>query len=272
MPAPSPLTLARRTWRRWRDEHATRQGAGLAFYALFSVAPAVMVTTWVLDPAVDPWALLLPSPLVDTTHELVARTQEAAGKRWIVLAAFALVYAPVRGLMQLQATLNELWGIRAVRGPGPSEIVRRKLLALSSVAGTLALLFGSAMVSGVVAKVLFLGDRLNAWVLITLLVGAVFRTLPDARVAWRDVLVGAAVTAALLLVGREALGAYLQTTTRTLAFGAAGPVVAILLFTYYSAQVLLFGASFTWALADEAGRPIAPGPDAVRLVKTRLPD
>ncbi len=263
-------TLARRTWRRWRDEHATRQGAGLAFYALFSIAPAVMVSTWALDPAADPWALLLPAPLVDTTHAIVETTREAASTRWVVLAAFALVYAPVRGLMQLQATLNELWGIRAVRGPGPAEVVRRKLVALGSVAGTLLLLFGSAMVSGVVARLGVLGERANAWILMTLLVGAVFRTLPDARVAWRDVLVGAATTSGMLLAGRELLAFYLETTTRTMAFGAAGPVVAILLFTYYSAQALLFGASFTWVLADEGGRPIAPGPDAVRLVKTRV--
>lgn len=275
--------LARRTWRKWRDEHATRQGAGLAFYALFSLAPAVMVTTWALDPSAtgNLWLYLMPAPLLDTTEELVASTQRATQTRWFVLAVFSLIYGPLRGFLQLQATLNELWGIRAVRGPGPVEIVRRKLLAFASVGLTVVLLFGGALVSGLLAKLggsaarilpdggllLGLGHRVYPVLLITLLVTAIYRTLPDARVAWRDALLGGLFTALLWMVGREILTMYLQATTRTLSFGPAAPVVAILLFTYYSAQVLLFGASFAWVIADASGRPIEPGVGAVRLTK-----
>jgi membrane protein len=284
--------ILRTTWRKWRDDQATRQGAGLAFYALFSIAPVLVLVTWIASPFFGEYVIvdhrefqlgaLMPPEMVQTTEEMISSA--SGSKRSLFVAMLVMLYAPYRGFTQLQSTLNDTWGVRAVRGPGPLNMIRRKGMAFASVALTAALLFVSVLVNGVLLTVSAQAtqhfevpvwlEMMSGWftsfVLIFMLLVVIYKTLPDVTIAWRNVFIGAIFTTALLVIGQELIAVYLQGSNRVMLFGAAGSIVAILLFTYYSAQVLLFGASFTYVYANESGAPIEPSVGAVKIVKTPI--
>src|SRR5205807_5626110 len=109
-----------------------------------------------------------------------------------------------------------------------------------------------------------------SFVFCTVLFALIYKVLPDVRIAWRDVWVGAAFTALLFTAGKYLLGLYLGRSGTTSAFGAAASLVVILLWVYYSAQILLFGAEFTRAFADRFGSPVSPTRNAVRMTPEQL--
>lgn len=281
--------VLRLTWRKWRDDGAVRQGAALAYYALFCAVPLGVVLhragTRLLGPeAFDAFlesqlGIVLPAALVGTTRDLVTGSSTSGP----VLALLFGLYAGMRGLLHLQSTLNELWGVRAVRGPGPVEMVRRKLWAFASAGGTAVLLLGALLADRLLEQatlrhaplhpgVGWLTDSATNLVLLTVLLLVVWRTLADVEISWVNALLGASVTALGLVAGREAIAAYLATSGRPDAFGAAGPVVALMLYAYYAAQVLLGGVCFTWVVAERRGDPILPNRRATRVVRVRVDD
>lgn len=285
--------LLRKTWRKWRDEQSSRQGAALAFYGMFSLAPMLLLWTWAMDPFLGDLALvdlrsaqlgaMMPDALVASTEILVDNIDDVGKKSSVVLALFALIYAPTRGFLQLQGTLNQMWGVLAVRGPGPLNMLRRKGWAMLSVGSTFALISGTLVLNGLWLTasnraeglwdlpgwVLFATDGMGATTLLFLCVVAVFKTLPDVEIRWKTVLVGSFATTSLLVFGRFVVTAYLLNSSRALAFGAASSIIALMLFAYYAAQMLLLGAAFTCEYAAACGDPIRPGPGAVRVERVR---
>jgi membrane protein len=104
-----------------------------------------------------------------------------------------------------------------------------------------------------------------SWAFLTLAIALVYRILPDAKIAWRDVWVGAGVSALLFLLGNHLIGWYLAATSVTSVYGAAGSIVIVLLWVYYSSQVVLFGAEFTRVYAKHRGSPLEPQENAMRI-------
>jgi membrane protein len=210
-----------------------------------------------------------------------ARTGFAAGAAGVVMS----LYGGSRGFFHLQATLNQIWGVRAVRGPGVLEIVRHKLLAFASVALCGSLLLASTGVSiafHVVARhaaqrlsmgfwMLRVGEELSTYAFVVLLLMVVYKTLPDVRIRWRDVLVGAAVSAVLFVLGKHLVSLYLRHVTVASSFGAASALAALMIYFQYMSQVLLFGAEFTFVFARMQGRPIEPGANAARVMRITVP-
>lgn len=280
--------ILRATWRKWRDDGAVRQGAALAFYGLFSLVPlgvvAHRVGARVVGPdAVEAWlanrlGVVLPEALVGTTADLM---QAEASTSAPVLAFVFACYAGMRGLLHLQATLNELWGVRAIRGPGPVEMIRRKLWAFAS-AGATALLLAVALLADRAVElaaarhlalspaVRWFADGGGHLAVVTILLVVVWRLLADVEISWTNALVGAGCTATGLVAGREAIAAYLDASGRADVFGPAGPVVTVLLYAYYAAQVMLAGVCLTWVVAERRGDPIVPNLRAARVVKVRV--
>jgi membrane protein len=288
--------LLRETFREWRDDRATLQGAALAFYALFSSAPLLIVATAVLGLIFGQEAAerKLAEELVALTTPEVARAVQAlvadAGRAGTGFAAGAAgvgmsLYGASRGFFHLQATLNQIWGVQAVRGPGVVEIVRRKLLAFASVAlcGALLLVSTGASIGFHVAarhaaqrlslgfRMLRLGEEMSTYGFVVLLLMVVYKTLPDVRIRWRDVLVGAAVSAALFVLGKHLVSFYLRHVSVGSSFGAASALAAVMIYYQYMAQVLLFGAEFTYVFARMQGRPIEPGAYAARVMRITVP-
>lgn len=289
-------TLLSETFREWRNDRATLQGAALAFYALFSAAPLLVVATavvgWLLGPEAAAEKLdrelrtLLSPEIAAAVRVLVDGADHHRGPGWAAgsLGLLASLYGGARGFLHLQATLNQVWGVRAIRGPGMVEVVRRKLLAFASVA-----LCGLLLLASLVATIVFhalasrasealqpgwllarIGEEGSTLGIVTVLLCVVYKTLPDVRIQWRDVVVGAGVSAALFVGGKHGIAYYLRTVGAGSTFGAASALAAMLLYTQYVAQVLLFGAEFTFVFARWRGQPILPGVGAARVVRTTV--
>ena len=187
------------------------------------------------------------------------------------IVGIAMLVMGALGLFaQLQDALNTIWEVQPKPGRGMATFFRDRLLSLSMVLGTAFLLLASLVVSAALAA---LGRLLGDWgttivaqslnvgvslIVIMMLFAMIYRVLPDAEIAWRDVWFGAAFTTILFTAGKFVIGFYLGQTGTASAYGAAGSLAALLVWLYYSAQIFLFGAELTKAYADRNGSHIVP--------------
>ena len=288
------LRLLWETLLEWQQDNATRQGAALAFYALFACAPLLLVATAVASAFVGEQTageqlgvqlrVLATDELAQTIQALMqnSATHRSSGLAAGTLGVVTTLVAGANGMFQLQSTLNLIWGVRANKRGSVIEVVRSHLLAfasvitcglllLASVLGTMALRTLAQRAAETLPAhwaLLRASQELGGFLLAMLLISIVFKTLSDARPSWRDVLVGAAVSSALFLLGKHGIAWYLREVSASSVFGAAGAVIAVLIYAYYTAQVLLFGAEFSFVLARHLGEPIGPGPNAIRVERT----
>lgn len=268
---------------------APRKSAALSFYALFSLAPLVTVVLLVVGVLVDEatartaFASQLGALIgADSAQALLAVADASARERRGVLASVAAVATTLVGattvFAELKDSLDEIWHVTAVPRKRWWELVRARLLSFGLILAVGFLLLVSLLVSTVLATV---GSHLGTWLqglawiaetlnvaaallAVTLLFAAIFKLLPDARLAWRDVWTGAAVTAVLFTVGKTLIGLYLGATAAKSAFGAAGSLVVVVVWVYYSSWILFFGAEITreFALRHGSLRAIERSPDA----------
>lgn len=204
----------------------------------------------------------------------------SGGPLMTILSVLALLFGATGAFAQLQAALNKAWDVR--KDPEKSGIVTlllKRALSLGMILVIAFLLLVSLVISallsraggwlagllpGAVGQVTLRAIDLGlSLVVITALFAAMFKVLPDARIAWRDVWGGALVTAALFVIGKFLLGFYIGTTDPGSAFGAAGSLALILVWIYYSAMIFFFGAELTQVWARRKGREILPDQDAV---------
>jgi membrane protein len=172
--------------------------------------------------------------------------------------------------------MNTIWEVQPKPGRGLLGILKDRFLSFAMVLGTGFLLLTSLVLSTAVAATfqfvgglapalkpaLQVGDTLVSAVVVALLFALIFKLLPDVKIAWRDVWVGAALTTALFLVGKALIGAYLGRSSYGSAYGAAGSLVVLLVWIYYTSQILFFGAEFTQVYANRYGSRIRPAADA----------
>ena len=254
----------------WRKDDALSLGAALAFYALFSLAPLLLLIIAIVG---------LVFGRAAAQGEIVARVGGAVGPEAakVIEGMIARASAPTSGVIatvaslatmlfgasgvfgQLQTSLNQIWGVTGGPRRGVRSLVRRRVTSFSLILGIGFLLFLSLVVSAVLAAVKqLLAEHLPvlgallpplnflvSLLMITALFALIFKVLPDARMHWRDVWLGAAVTALLFTAGKGLIALYLGRTGRASVYGAAASLVVLLLWVYYSAQILLVGAEFT---------------------------
>jgi membrane protein len=271
----------------WIHDRAPRLGAALAYYTVFSLVPFLVVIISVIGLVFGQEAAQ--SAILSQIAELVGHQTAAAIKDMIQRAdqpstglfatglAVATLLLGASGVFgQLQDALNTVWGVEPKEGRGVWGFIKDRFLSFVAVLGTGFLLLVSLILSSALAAfgtwfgellplpegVLELMNFALSFVIITGLFALIFKVLPDAKVAWRDVWVGAGLTAALFTIGKFALGLYLGKSNVASAYGAAGSLVLVLLWVYYSAQILLYGAEFTQVYANRVGERIVPAPDA----------
>ena len=271
----------------WSHDRAPRLGAALAYYTVFSLVPFLVVVISVIGLVFGQEAAQ--SAILSQIADLVGQQTAAAIKDMIQRAdqpstglfatglAVATLLLGASGVFgQLQDALNTVWGVEAKEGRGVWGFIKDRFLSFVAVLGTGFLLLVSLILSSALAAfgkwfgellplpetVLQLINFAVSFVIITGLFALIFKILPDAKVAWRDVWIGAALTAALFTIGKFALGLYLGKSNVASAYGAAGSLVLVLLWVYYSAQILLYGAEFTQVYANRVGERIVPAPDA----------
>ena len=254
----------------WRKDNALSLGAALAYYTLFSLAPLLVLIIAIAG---------LVFGRAAAEGEIVARVGDTVGPdaAKVIEGMVVGASAPTSGVIatvaslatmlfgasgvfgQLQASLNQIWGVTGGVGSGVLGVVRRRVTSFGLILGIGFLLFLSLLVSAVLAGVHeLLAEHLPmlsallpplnfllSFLMITALFALIFKVLPDVRLQWRDVWVGAGVTALLFTAGKTLIALYLGRTGRTSVYGAAASLVVLLLWIYYSAQILLVGAEFT---------------------------
>jgi membrane protein len=289
--------LIGRTLQSWWDDNAMRLGAALAYYTVFSLTPFLIVVIAVAGLVVD--SASAERQIVEQIRYVIGAdggTAVAAlleGARRPGTGTFATITSLVTILLgatavfsELQSGLNEIWHVRAPAA-GMGGIVRARLRSFTLVVGIGFLFIVSLVLRAITAAVqawfgstFIYAHDLLAFIMSALMFGMIFKVLPETPVAWRDVTVGALVTAALFTVGQWALGSYLATSSVASVYGAAGSLVVILVWVYYSSQVFFLGAEFTHAYAttygSRAGDYVAekagvPAPPSERIPQTDEP-
>lgn len=284
--------LLKDTFNAWNDDRAPRLAAALAYYTIFALAPllliAIAVAAFFFDEAqVRQNMLSQVGELVgDNGRQAIEAMIEGARKPATGLIATAvglLTLAIAAGgfFNQLQDALNTIWGVQPKPGRGIWGIVRDRFLSFSMVLVCGLVLLASLIVSAALsAASQFMGEAVGrqAWLwqslnlavsfaVTTLLFAMIFKVLPDAKIRWRDVWIGAAATAALFSLGRFLIGWYLGQAATESTYGAAGSLVALLIWIYYSTQILFLGAEFTQIYAQTYGARIEPAANAVAVAK-----
>lgn len=286
------------TFANWNKHGATTHSAALAYLSLFSLAPVLILAVAISGAVFGVEAargeigrelsrFIGPDSAQVAQDLIVASARPRANRITTLIGTVTLLLSATGALMQLQDSLNTIWEVTPKPGFFLKRLLKKRLLCLFLILGVGAILLASLAASaGLTLLQTVLESRLEvglatlvggvdvvlSWILVTLLIAMVYRILPDIRLSWRDVAWGSGVTAVLFLIGKYAIGYYLRTTNIASTYGAAGSLVLILVWVYYSSLIFLLGAEFTRVHSRRyrEGRA-APEPGAVRTVTVTVP-
>ncbi|MFB9867877.1 YihY/virulence factor BrkB family protein [Vreelandella sulfidaeris] len=273
----------------WLERNAFSYAGSLAFYTLFSLAPTIIIAVTVIGVVMGEEAAqgqivaqlqgTLGMDAAIAIEQAVAQSRiEESGLLPTFLGAGALIVGATTVFAQMQFSLNTIWGVTAKPTSNSALMfIKNRLLSLTVVLSIGFILLVSLVMGVVVRGMLQAADNLVPYAslltttveslislgVVTLLFATIFKVLPDVVLRWQDVLIGAVVTAVLFTIGRSVIAIYLAYTATASTYGAAGSVVMILLWVYYSSLILLFGAAFTRSLLLRRGRQLIPRNSAV---------
>lgn len=292
----SVLNLFISAAKEWARDQCPQLGAALAYYTVFSLAPLVLILLGVfgliyggseqarekileqLSYYIDPSGVKVFQEIANNTAQ--PKTGLLASVIGIVIALFS-----ASGIFgQLQEALNKIWSVKPKPGKGMWGFIRSRFLSFSMVGGICFLLLVSLTIENLLRalhsylQAIIPGGHYLALTIfyvfdlgiVILLFAMLFRYLPDAKIAWRDVWMGAVLTAILFILGKFLLGLYLGSGAAGSAYGAASSLVTLLLWIFYSAQILLFGAELTKVYANSYGSAIEPEPHAVKVERREV--
>jgi membrane protein len=272
MRAPVILSVFRTALRAWWDDDALRLGASLAYYTLFAIAPILLIATAITGMFFGAEAVR--GEIVGQLDQLIGRegaravqsllegaSQRRAGIIATVVGGVAFVVAATGAFLELQAALNTIWRVTPNPDVNLKSFVLDRLrsfglvvaigfLLMVSLAVTAALAALSGWLAGRTPNIPLVWTGITVLVSLTVttaLFALLYRVLPDVHLRWRDVTTGALVTAVLFTIGQQLIGLYLGQSVVVSSYGASGSVMVLLLWVYYSCQILLFGAEFTRA-------------------------
>jgi len=261
----------------WMSHQASRTGAALAFYTVFSLAPILLLSIAIAGFFFGEQAargeifeqirdLIGPAGAAAVQAVLQHAGRPGAGIIPTIVSIFTLIVGANTALVELKAGLDQIWDVPPERRQGFWYFIRTRLSSVGMILALGFLLLVSLVVSAALTAlekfsrgehlINFVLDWLNAlfsFALVAVLFATIYKVLPSVRIAWRDVTIGAVVTALLFTAGKFAIGAYIGNSGLASTYGAAGSVILVLLWVYYSAQIFLFGAEFTRAYAFRFG-------------------
>ena len=287
--------LLKQTFNEWLQDKAPQLGAALAYYTVFSLAPLILVLLAIVgvifrddpqgawDRITQQMSYFLDQSAVQVVQDIAQKASQPGKSTIATIIGVGLAIFGATGVFgQLQDALNTIWGVKARPGGGIWAFLRARFLSFAMVAGVCFLLLVSLTIEALlkgfshyIQSVLPGGMAIALAVylvfdfaVVVLLFAMIFKFLPDVEIQWRDVWIGAMLTAILFGIGKWLLGFYLGSGAAGSAYGAASSLITLLLWVYYSSQILLFGAEFTQVYAARAGRAFKPSEYAVR-VETR---
>lgn len=275
----------------WLERNAFMHAGSLAFYTLFSMAPVVIIAVSITAAVFGEEAArgeiaaqlddVLGADAAQAVQEAVARSRpEVAGVWPTVTGIVALLLGATTVFGQMQFSFNRIWGVTAKpEKSGVKSLLKTRLVSLAIILTIGFVLLVSLLLNVALRAViayaegwmpvppllLTIAELVLSLAVITLLFAVMFKVLPDAVIDWSDVWTGAAITATLFVIGRYFIAFYLAYTAPSSTYGAAGSLVLILLWVYYSSLILFFGAALTKARVLAAGKRVVPRPTAIRV-------
>jgi membrane protein len=285
--------ILKRTVSEFLSDECTTMAAALSYYTIFSLPPLLVILMLVVGAVTDPqevqrmlageFGTLMGPKGAAQIQAILANAERpdiAKPLAWAVGIAL-LIFGATGAFAQLQGSLNRAWGVKPdPKAGGLKTFLMKRVFSFGMVLGIAFLLLVSLVLSAIVSA---FGDYLGhllggassvllqwlnvaiSFAVITLLFALIFKVLPDAQVAWRDVWIGALVTALLFTVGKFLIGLYLGHSNPGEPFGAAGSLALVLVWIYYASIILLLGAEFTQVWADSRGAGLEPAKGAVRI-------
>lgn len=275
--------LFRETFKEWQEDNASRIAAALAYYAVFSISPLLVIAIAIAG------TFFGQQTAQEQITEQITALVGKDGVQPVLMALDNISQPEIRGVAslisvgvlllgasgffaQLQDALNTVWKVKPQPGQGIWIFVRKRVSSFLMVLAIGLLLILSLILSAVVSTLSkYQADYLPGWAilwenldfivslgLMTFIFGLMFKYVPDAKIAWKDVFVGSVITALLFLFGKFLLGVYLSKGSLGSAYGAAGSLIVLLAWIYYSAQIILFGAEFTQVYTRIYGSKIRP--------------
>jgi membrane protein len=279
--------MVKQTFANWNEDKVPQLGAALAFYTALSIAPLLVISLAVAGMVFGEEAArgqiqqqmgsLVGEQGGKAIQQMIANASKPSeGILATVLSTVILVIGASGVFGQMQQSLNTIWEVQPKPGRGIFGMIRDRFFSVAMVFGVAFLLLVSLLLSAALTSLGTLMNRLPeslywlseavhfgvTFVVVTLLFAMMYKYLPDVKTAWRDVWLGAIITAALFTVGKFAIGLYLGHSSMASSYGVAGSFVVLLVWVYYSSQILFFGAEFTKVYADCYGSRIVPSENA----------
>lgn len=271
------------------NDKGLKLSASLSYYTTFSMAPLLLLVISLAGlffgrEAIEGRVFEELNGLIGNDAAMqvqqIIKNLELSGKTTmsVIIGAITLVIGATTVFGEIQDSINIIWRVKAKPKRGWVKLIKDRLLSGSIIVGLGFLLIVSLMINGAVLAlsemlknhfpdmtiIIFNGINIVvSFLVITVLFGVIFKVLPDVKISWRDVRVGAFFTACLFMLGRYLIGLYIETTAAGSPYGAAGSIIVILLWVYYTAAILYYGAEFTSAYASYTGARIEPADYAV---------
>lgn len=288
--------LLQETWLEFLDNNSFQKGAALAYYTIFALPPMLIIIIGASSYFLSEQAVsgeiyyriksLIGSEGAYAVQKMVENVNAFSNFNLAAIVGGTALFIAATGVfVSLQDSLNEIWFVKPKPKRGYIKLALDRVLSfgmilaiavillLSLLANTLLVIVGdflTARLSGWAVYILHLANLVSGLVMMTFLFGCIYKFLPDAKIRWRDVWVGAIVTAILFSVFRGLIGFYLGKNDVASVYGAAGSVILILTWVFFTSQIIFFGAVFTFVYSRKYGFNIYPASYAVRVIRQEI--
>ena len=276
------------------NDKALKMSASLAYYTVFSMAPLLMILISAASLVYGKEAIqnkvfselngFLGNDAALKIQEILKEIALKSDSTMAIIIGVVTLFLGATGVfIEIQDSINQIWRVKAKPKKGWKKLIINRILSFSMIISLGFLLIVSLIINGIIlalsAKLtmyfpdmtIYVIEVVNAavtFIVISSLFGIIFKFLPDVEISWKDVRVGAIFTAVLFTIGRYLIGLYIEKVGPGTAYGAAGSLIIILVWVYYTSAILYFGAEFTQVYAECYGGKISPSPYAVHVVTT----
>ncbi|MHB1178916.1 MAG: YihY/virulence factor BrkB family protein [Daejeonella sp.] len=286
-------TLFYKAFNAFWDDNALKMSASLAYYTIFAIAPLLLIIVSLAGIIYGQEAAqgkifaelnkFVGSDAANQVQEIIKNISNSQDTSFAIVVGFITLFIGTTGVfIEIQDSINEIWRVKAKPKTGWIKLITNRILSFSMVIALGFLLIVSLVINGIV---LALSEKLQIYfpdltilvinvfnlaltfIVISALFGIIFKFLPDVLIDWKDVRMGAFFTALLFMVGKFLIGLYIEKVGPGTTYGAAGSLIVILIWVYYTSAILFFGAEFTQVYADCYGGKIKPAPYAVHVVQ-----
>ncbi len=284
-------TLLKRTYHEFEDDNAIKLSASLSYYTIFSLPPLLIIILSIFSFFFGREAVtgrffgqingMVGNQAAIQIQETIKNIELSDTNTFAAIFGGIMLLIGASGVFaEIQSSINFIWGLKAKPNKGIMKFIKNRLMSFSMIASVGFLLMVSLMVNTVMdiintrlllyfpnttVYIFYIFNIIILFLTTTILFAIIFKTLPDGDIDWRDALIGSSFTSFFFMIGKFGIGFYLGSSTVATVYGAAGSVVIILIWVYYSAIILYFGAEFTKVYANAHGNKIIPNGYAVAI-------